>query len=935
MATRASPGDTVDLNFPLAGVDLSMSHAKQPARPLVNGDHARTTALAKNVRAFDPHLRRARGGSRTGFSRHIGAQLNGSNHIQCLDFITESGFTTGGGGSAPGGGSTLTAIYARDRFFQDATSDAETRLVNGNQTVWSVTTGGRYTNSSPTLCGLGSKLLVVTGTKWRIYEGGSEIHSGSLAFATTGANFAYPTISLCHDGTDFYLVGLNQGTTSPGLGTYACLKITTSGVVSFTNDNSGTLTGVVAATLNHHTSSVIISGTIYTFVFGIGVIETDTSDGSNLGTLVTASAITNTGVGNSNWQMQPSLTRQSHYLADGSPSVRVLGVTGQLAAAGTTLAIGVRRRDPPHTLGVVFVTTGGSFTPAAVVGLGDDTTNAVGESNFVALASDGTDFYALLGNARSDAGAINQQVKKITTATGAVAWTSDAFGARALSIAYSSNESVVAVSGNLSLRLNPTTGAISQSGYGAGFITMHDGGTFAGPEANPGSVDSDQNKSQYNRAILLVGVAGGTVKVSAGSTWASVNVDGGQLSSTVSVVRSAVNGDNLFFVDGTNYTRYEAISNTLREWTATSGDLPVDLNANPARLIATWRGRSVLAGLPADGKNWFMSKVNDPFNWNYSDSANPSIQAVAGNNSDAGKVPDTITALVPYSDDVLIFGGDRTIWKLNGDPMAGGRLNLISDTLGMAWGKAWCRDPAGTLYFMSNLGSIYTLPVKDEGTGQPVRLSQSIEQLLEAVNLDKVVVHMAWDEREQGLRVFITHFDGAQAERHFFWEQRSGAWWPDELASEDFNPLCSLAYHGNASDERVVLMGSWDGYVRAWTSSATHDDGLAFESEVLIGPLLTADLDEIKLQDLQAVLSADSGDVSWDVLAGQTCEAALARGSQVGGTWKAGRNYLSLVRRAGHALYLRVGSDVPWSMEGVRGTIQGLGKVRRRWKLPT
>src|SRR6202020_709199 len=100
--------------------------------------------------------------------------------------------------------------------------------------------------------------------------------------------------------------------------------------------------------------------------------------------------------------------------------------------------------------------------------------------------------------------------------------------------------------------------------------------------------------------------------------------------------------------------------------------------------------------------------------------------AVAGNNSTVGVVGDVVTALIPYSDDLLIFGGDHTIYIMTGDPAAGGQIDLVSDAIGMAFGIPWCKDPYGTVYFFSNRTGIYTLV-----PGQaPVRISQNIEQIL-------------------------------------------------------------------------------------------------------------------------------------------------------------------------------------------------------------
>ena len=165
---------------------------------------------------------------------------------------------------------------------------------------------------------------------------------------------------------------------------------------------------------------------------------------------------------------------------------------------------------------------------------------------------------------------------------------------------------------------------------------------------------------------------------------------------------------------------------------------------------------------------------------------------------------------------------------------------------------------------------------------------------------------------------------------HFFYEQRSGAWWMDQFADKRHDPLCCVTFDGNRPQDRAALIGSWDGYVRSLSGSATKDDTIPIESEVVIGPLNTPDLDEILVKELQAVLGVTSGDVEYAIHSGATVEEALDNDAAASGTWNAGRNLSSLVRRAGHALYVRISSTDAWAMEQIRVRMAGTGKVRRR-----
>lgn len=437
-------------------------------------------------------------------------------------------------------------------------------------------------------------------------------------------------------------------------------------------------------------------------------------------------------------------------------------------------------------------------------------------------------------------------------------------------------------------------------------------------------------QSQSGRVVTLVGVSQGNIYTTTpgGTAWTAATNNSGETPplNYSGIVFSAANNQQLFFVDGINYIVYDPSTNIAVTWAATAGTLPVDSDGNYARLICTWRGRTVVSGLLNDPQNWFMSKLGDAYNWDYGSVVNSTTRAVAGNNSSLGFIGDVVTSLIPYSDDVLIFGGDHSIYMMSGDPMGGGQIDLVSDAIGMAWGMPWCKDPYGVVYFFSNRTGIYTLV-----PGQaPVRISQAIEQLLFGVDTGANAIRLMWNDRFQGLHVFITSLDAPIATTHLFYETRSGAWWTDRFAKPAFDPLCCVVLDGNDPDDRVPLMGCWDGYVRALDALATDDDGFPISSEVVIGPILTPNLDEMTIKDLQAIIGESSGTVNFQIYAGRTAELALRNAPVFSSSWKAGRNLTKGMRASGHALYLRISSTDQWAMEQIRARITTRGKVRMR-----
>jgi hypothetical protein len=436
--------------------------------------------------------------------------------------------------------------------------------------------------------------------------------------------------------------------------------------------------------------------------------------------------------------------------------------------------------------------------------------------------------------------------------------------------------------------------------------------------------------SQSGRVVLLVAVSQGDVYTTlpGGTTWNAATNNTGNTPplNFTGLMMSAANQQKLWYVDGVNFAVYVPATDSVESWTASGGSLPVDGDSNAPRLIATWRGRTVLSGLLKDPQNIFFSKVGDPTNFDYAPVSPSAIDAVAMNLAQFGLIGDLVTALIPFSDDVLIVGTDHEVWSIQGDPAAGGSANQVTSAVGIAWGQAWCQDPTGRVYFFSNRTGVFSM-VPGE---QPQRLSAPIDNLLYGIDTGSYGVRLLWNDRFQGLHVFVTPLAEPGATTHYFWEQRTGAWWQDTLANHDHDPLCCCVLDGNLPTDRVALLGCWDGYVRAFDPTATDDDGTAIASEVWIGPLLSADLDDILVREIQGVLGETSGQVTWEVYSGATAEAARGATAFASGTWAAGRNLTDIVRSGNHAHYVRVSSTVPWAMEAIRTVLGGRGKVRRR-----
>jgi len=283
----------------------------------------------------------------------------------------------------------------------------------------------------------------------------------------------------------------------------------------------------------------------------------------------------------------------------------------------------------------------------------------------------------------------------------------------------------------------------------------------------------------------------------------------------------------------------------------------------------------VLARGTGDPQNWHMSAVGDPTDWNQFPADGPlATQAISGNNSDVGTVPDIINCLISYDRDRLIFGCDHSIHMMWSDPMVDGRLVLLSDVTGIAFGQGWCKDSDGILYFYGSRGGVYAMMpggAADLVTNQPDKISsQTVDRRLGQVDLSTHTIAMAWDDAAQLLHVYQVPFGaGGTLVEHWVWEKKSGAWWPVTFADATIQPTCVAVLDGDDPDDRVVAIGCEDGFVRRPSFTATSDDGWPIDSYVTIGPFMD-ESGQVRLRNPKITLARDQGGCWVELLAGDT-----------------------------------------------------------------
>lgn len=431
------------------------------------------------------------------------------------------------------------------------------------------------------------------------------------------------------------------------------------------------------------------------------------------------------------------------------------------------------------------------------------------------------------------------------------------------------------------------------------------------------------------RAVRLIIVAGGSVY--GGDIRGVALVQGGaDLIDPAIRPQLAAGQGKVYIVDGSP-SIYVVDVNTLAltTYAATAGTTPTDCT-----LTCVWRDRLVLAAPPDTPQNFFASRSGTHTDWDYAAIGDPAA-AYAGNAGEGGRIGDVLTALIPFQDDVLILGGDHSIYKMEGDITDGGSINLVSDAIGIIGPNAWCQDPTGNIYFVGTTGFF-----RMQADGQMQNLSgDRVNELFRGIDRTANYIECHWDRDKHGCWVFITPHASTVAQ-HLFYDARADAWIRDEYPVS-FGPTAALVYDGDADNDRAVLLGGRDGYIQILDDEALTDDGQAIVSYVYCGPVRPAgDVNNGKLVTMDFVLgeratgdSTTPWNLNYVLQAGSDANNALETpaASAIGTFDEPGNQPRIGQRLAGNSFWLKLWNATTgtyWANDRITGRFQFAGRRR-------
>ncbi|MCP4900041.1 MAG: hypothetical protein GY906_23985 [bacterium] len=365
---------------------------------------------------------------------------------------------------------------------------------------------------------------------------------------------------------------------------------------------------------------------------------------------------------------------------------------------------------------------------------------------------------------------------------------------------------------------------------------------------------------------------------------------------------------------------YDPSTRLLTRLIATEGQVPTG-----CPLAIVHLNRLFLGGAEIAPYAWYAARWGTETDFDYSQT--DSRTAVAGTTSNQGIPGSPLTAFIPHSADYLILGCRNELWVLRGDPAYDGSLMNLSRKIGVIGKGAWCATPTGETVFMSTDG-VYVLP--PSGQNKPVPLSRkTIPDELLQLDPTTTEVLLEYDVADRGVHIYIAG-ESYDSRLHWWLDWETKTFWPVSLQA-DHEPTETCVLQGAAVEDSGVVLGGRDGFLRVYHRLAENDAGSAVSSYVDLGPIALAKDSQLGVVDeMDAVIGEDGGNVAWSLKPALTWEAASSASAFKTGVWVPGLNGTVRPGGRGQCFTLRMAgvSSRKWTFETIKAKTKEAGRRR-------
>jgi len=374
----------------------------------------------------------------------------------------------------------------------------------------------------------------------------------------------------------------------------------------------------------------------------------------------------------------------------------------------------------------------------------------------------------------------------------------------------------------------------------------------------------------------------------------------------------AVLNNFCYFADGTYYRKVNlaTATPTVQDWSPTQGPYAhVTASGGYANLLCRFGARLALAGLQGAPNAWFLSKLNDPDNWDPTGAAAPEKAVAGASTTKFGTPGEPIVALMPVGEGGLLLGCQKSMTYLTADPVVSdARLIELSRSVGVISTNAWCNSDSQTIYLMSQDG-LYRVRPNDFQVTQANRVSANrLDSFFQSQNVQDLNCVLGYDTEAQNVYVILSRLDLPDSSRHLVYNQPTDSFWVWQTGWSAFRaPSCCGDFPTGTSRGSILAFGSSVGYIgwfdRTLVSGVDGQAATGFKSagfavnttqaqaqkivsEVMLGPVLNPTLAEVMMRDVRIELSMDEVIESPDILpavsgpfariqSGQTAEEAI------------------------------------------------------------
>ena len=423
-----------------------------------------------------------------------------------------------------------------------------------------------------------------------------------------------------------------------------------------------------------------------------------------------------------------------------------------------------------------------------------------------------------------------------------------------------------------------------------------------------GSIIAEASGATVTFTQRLAGLAGNTTvaETSSEASFATATFTGGLDSAPHNYV---------YMTDGTKYVKVDLSVSPARisQWIGPYKTVSADQGGITyrAQLIRQFGARMVLSGIKSAPTNWFMSKINDPFDWTPGFGAGTEVEAIAGSSgTEFGQIGDNIKALIPVGTSSLVFGCTNSMTMITGDPaFADVKFRQISRSVGVISKRAFTTASEMSTLICSSEG-VFVIDPNSFDIERGARVSKDrLDQLFSRLDFENTEIVMGYDDARSTALMCITKNDDVTSGEIFALDTSAGGWWKWVIANTSMRGIKSVtAFRPTDSDRTAPLLGTTSGALLSQPETLIlHSDGgvdtsssfgtgganhppvttagteVDFASELIIGPINTDPSRRVLLKDVRVLLGEKAEDQTdtvttgpfLSILSGTSAQAAI------------------------------------------------------------